>query len=75
MQAQLTQFVNTQAENPMAPGIPGASKKIKVPAPEPFDGKREKMKTFLRKCNLVFSGDKMNYADDQDKITYALSLM
>ena len=75
MQQQLAQFVNAQAANPPAPGIPGASKKIKVPTPEPFDGRRDKMKAFLRQCNLVFSGDKTNYVDDQDKITYALSLM
>jgi len=75
IQQQLAQFVNTQAADPMAPGIPGVSKKIKVPTPEPFNGKREKMKMFLRQYNLVFSGDKTNYVDDQDKITYALLLM
>ena len=81
MQQQMAQFMVAQTANPPvpedseAPVTQGASKKIKIPAPEPFDSKREKLKTFLRQCNLVFSGDKRNYEDDQDKITYALSLM
>jgi len=81
MQQQMAQFMAAQATNPPAPEIveapvtSGASKKIKIPAPEPFDSKREKLKTFLRQCNLVFSGDRKNYEEDQDKIMYALSLM
>jgi len=80
MQQQMAQFMAAQAANPQAPKpeVPVAvvaSKKIKIPTPELFDGKREKLKIFLRQCNLVFSGDKKNYKDDQDKITYALSLM
>jgi len=83
MQQQMAQFMATQTANPPAPETveveapvtQGASKKIKIPAPEPFDGKREKLKIFLRQCNLVFSGDRKNYKEDQDKITYALSLM
>jgi len=76
----MAQFMAAQAANlPVqeeeVPVVPAASKKIKIPAPEPFDGKREKLKTFLRQCNLVFSGDRKNYEEDQDKITYALSLM
>jgi len=58
---------------PRAPGP--APKNVKVPVPDVFGGKREKVEPFICQCNLVFQGNTVNFRLSMEKIGYALSLM
>src|SRR5882762_3229565 len=64
-----------QATGHVAPAYALTHKKVKVPTPNIFDGKRNKVEHFIRQCSLVFAGDPTNFAGSTNKITYALSLI
>ena len=50
-------------------------KKVKVPMPDHFNGKWDKVEHFIRQCNLVFSRDLAIFTGYSHKITYTLSLI
>src|SRR5882762_9889999 len=88
MQQMQQQIMNLQQQNQMllghlpaqqtghaAPTYVPTPKKVKVPTPDVFDGKREKVEHFIRQCSLVFAGDPINFLGYNNKITYALSLI
>jgi len=58
-----------------APVTTPTPKKVKVPTPDVFNGKRDKVEHFIQQCSLVFTGDPANFAGHQNKITYTLSLI
>jgi len=51
------------------------NRKVKIPVPDFFDRKRDKVQHFIRQCELVFAGDPSNFGGNTAKITYALSLI
>src|SRR5882762_10234993 len=65
----------TQQTGPAAPVYATTPKKVKVPTPDVFDGKQEKVEHIIRQCSLVFAGDPINFLGYHNKITYALSLI
>src|SRR5882762_748583 len=65
----------TQQTGHVAPAYAPTPKKVKVPTPDVFEGKRDKVEHFIRQCNLVFAGDPINFSRYSNKITYALSLI
>ena len=88
MQQMQQQILNLQQQNltllghlpaqqtgHVAPTYALTPKKVKVPTPDIFDGKRDKVKHFIRQCSLVFARDPINFAGYSNKITYALSLI
>jgi len=88
MQQMQQQILNLQQQNQVLLGhLPAQStghtapayvltpKKVKVPTPDIFDRKRDKVKHFIRQCNLVFTGDPTNFSGYSNKITYAPSLI
>jgi len=88
MQQMQQQILNLQQQNQMllghlptqqtshvAPAYVLAPKKVKVPTPDVFDGKRDKVEHFIRQCSLVFARDPISFAGYNNKITYALSLI
>src|SRR5882762_1800768 len=88
MQQMQQQILNLQQQNQtllghlpaqqtshMAPAYVPTPKKVKVPMPDVFDGKRDKVEHFIRQCSLVFAGDPINFLRYNNKITYALSLI
>jgi len=64
-----------QQTGPTSPAYVLTPKKVKVPTPDVFDRKRDKVEHFIRQCNLVFAGDPTNFSRYSNKITYALSLV
>src|SRR5882762_3332320 len=69
MQQMQQQILNLQQQNQtllghlpaqqtshVAPAYAPTPKKVKVPTPDVFDGKRDKVEHFIRQCNLVFAG-------------------
>src|SRR5882762_6581409 len=64
-----------QANGHVAPANVLTPKKVKVPTPDIFDGKRDKVEHFIRQCSLVFARDPVNFAGSSNKITYTLSLI
>src|SRR5882762_8284576 len=88
MQQMQQQILNLQQQNQVllghlpaqqtshaAPAYAPTPKKVKVPTPDIFEGKRDKVEHFIRQCNLVFAGDPINFLGYNNKITYALSLI
>src|SRR5882762_2253460 len=88
MQQMQQQILNLQQQNQVllghlpaqqtghvAPMYTATPKKVKVPTPDVFDGKREKVEHFIRQCSLVFAGDPINFLGYNNKITYTLSLI
>src|SRR5882762_1761261 len=88
MQQMQQQILNLQQQNQVllgnlpaqqtghaAPAYIPTPKKVKVPTPDVFDGKRDKVEHFIRQCSLVFAGDPINFSRYSNKITYTLSLI
>src|SRR5882762_2732499 len=88
MQQMQQQILNLQQQNQTllrnlpvhqtshtAPAYVPTPKKVKVPTPDVFDGKRDKVEHFIRQCNLVFARDPTNFSGYSNKVTYALSLI
>jgi len=71
----LLRHLPAQQTSHVAPAYAATPKKVKVPTPDVFDGKREKVEHFIRQCSLVFAGDPINFLGYHNKITYALSLI
>ena len=74
-QKALLGHLPAQQTGHMAPTYVLTPKKVKVPTPDIFDGKREKVEHFIRQCSLVFARDPINFSGYSNKITYALSLI
>lgn len=70
---QLHQFV-AHLQSQLQNSTP-AKKVLKVAVPDVFDGTLSKAETFLRQCSLYFHARKLDFQDDQDKISFALSYM
>jgi hypothetical protein len=51
------------------------TKKQKMPDPEPYYGKREKLSTWLMQLNIKLEGDNDYFKDDNAKILYACALL
>src|SRR5271154_1735122 len=59
-----------------APVHSSASRRIKVNPPEEFDGRSsQKLKSFLVSCNNTFRGDPDIFANDDKRVTFALSYL
>src|SRR5271170_5544437 len=59
-----------------APAHSSASRPIKVNPPEEFDGcSSRKLKSFLISCNNTFRGDPDVFANDNKRVTFALSYL
>ena len=52
-----------------------ATPRVKINAPEVFDGDRRKAQIFLRQCQLYMMGRKRDFEDDTAKIAFTLSYM
>jgi hypothetical protein len=75
MTAQLQANIQAQAPE-QAPYIPAEPwrPRIKTHNPDPYDGTDpSKLRAFLSQCRLTFRSRPNNFADDQFKITYAIS--
>src|SRR5271163_2381970 len=58
------------------PAHSSASRSIKVNPPEEFDGRSSrKLKSFLVSCNNAFRGDPDVFANDDKRVTFALSYL
>jgi hypothetical protein len=75
--AQLQQFVThlqtqlqTQLQNHTQ-----SKKGLKVAVPDVFDGTLSKSETFLSQLSLYFHAKRLEFQEDQDKITFALSYL
>lgn len=52
-----------------------STKQFKVASPDVFDGTLSKSESFLRQLSLYFLAKKSDFADDENKVTFALSFM
>jgi Retrotransposon gag protein/Zinc knuckle len=57
------------------PLVANTVKKQKLPDPEPFYGKREKLSTWLVQLNIKLTGNDENFEDENSKLLYACSLL
>src|SRR5882762_2334741 len=75
MQQMQQQILNLQQQNQtllrhlpaqqtghVAPAYVPTPKKVKVPTPDIFDGKRDKVEHFIRQCSLVFARAPTNFS-------------
>src|ERR1700731_386288 len=59
---------------PHPPTISNGRGTLKLPPPSPFDGDKKKFKSFLRRLNLYFASDPVQFANPENRVILTLSL-
>src|SRR6202045_165980 len=66
----------TQRESmiPLPPMTSNGRGALKLSPPSPFDGDKKKFKSFLRRLNLYFASDPVQFANPENRVILTLSL-
>src|SRR3984893_16668493 len=59
---------------PHPPTISNGRGTLKLPPPSPFDGDKKKFKSFLRRINLYFASDPVQFVNPENRVILTLSL-
>ena len=59
---------------PLPPTTLNGRGTLKLPPPSPFDGDKKKFRSFLRRLNLYFASDPVQFANPENRVILTLSL-